>query len=380
MRLASLIRGSVAALVLFVPALAADAPSLAAIAAALRAGQAQDAEAMATQMLATNDPLPLTNAYLLLDRGLAREQLGKRVQAVKDFSAAIDSKTLPRGDLARALFDRGVTQDELGRTDAAIADYSRAIELVPRYATALNNRANAYRRTGRYALARTDYQAALAAGDDEPEYPLYGLGRIAEAQGDPAMAKAFYQRALAANSLFTPAVQRMASLGPLPANGGYKLRAPGVSADPKVADTPLPTEVKLQKPEPVTHTADSGTDDLVLRPAILDAGKKKPSRETPVHVASFVPPEPSAGSGGNRGDLVQLGAWRNQGDAALGWDKVAASAGELLNGATPRIVEADVPGKGHFWRLRTQAPAGTSATDFCAQLHAKGLGCIAAKS
>jgi tetratricopeptide (TPR) repeat protein len=378
LRLASLIRGSVAALVLFAPALAADAPSLTAIATALRVGHAQEAETMATEMLAANDPVPLTNAYLLLDRGLAREQLGKRREAVKDFSAAIDSKALPRGDLARALFDRGVTLDELGRTDDAIADYSHAIELVPRYATALNNRANAYRRTGRYALARIDYQAALAAGDDEPEYPLYGLGRIAEAQSDPAMAKAFYQRALAANSLFTPAAQRIALLGPLPANGGYNLRAPGMPPVPKVATAPPSEEIKLQKPAP--RAADPAADDLVLRPAILDAGKKKPFREAPAHVASFVPPEPSAGAAGNGGEWVQLGAWRNQGDAALGWDKAAASAGDLLSGATPRIVEADIPGKGHFWRLRTHAPAGTSAADFCAQLHAKGLGCIAAKS
>lgn len=78
--------------------------------------------------------------------------------------------------------------------------------------------------------------------------------------------------------------------------------------------------------------------------------------------------------------MVQLGAWRDQGDAALGWDKVAAQAGELLSGATPRIVEADIPGKGRFWRLRTQAPSGTSAADFCSQLHTKGLSCIAAKS
>lgn len=378
MRLASLIQGSVAALVLFAPALADDAPSLTAIAAALRAGQAQNAEAMASQMLTANDPVPLNKAYLLLDRGLAREQLGKRREAVKDFSAAIDSRTLPRGDLARALFDRGVTRDELGRTDDAIVDYSHAIELVPRYATALNNRANAYRRTERYALARADYQAALAAGDDQPEFPLYGLGRIAEAQGDPAMAKAFYQRALAANSLFMPATQRVALLGPLPANGGYNLRAPGAPPETAITTTPSPAGVKLEKPAP--SAADPATNDLVLRPAILDVGKRKPQREAPMRAVSFVSPEPSAGSARNGGELVQLGAWHNQGDAALGWDKAAASAGDLLDGASPRIVEADVPGKGHFWRLRTQAPAGVSATDFCVQLRAKGLGCVAAKS
>jgi hypothetical protein len=61
-------------LVLFASALADDAPSLASIAAALRAGQAQEAEAMATHMLASNDPVPLDRAYLLMDRGLAREE------------------------------------------------------------------------------------------------------------------------------------------------------------------------------------------------------------------------------------------------------------------------------------------------------------------
>jgi len=367
----------VVALVLMAPALADDAPSLTAIAAALRAGQAQDAEAMATQMLAADDPVPLNNAYVHLNRGLAREQLHKRADAVKDFTVAIDSKALPRGDLARALFDRGVVLDELGRTEEAIADYSHAIALVPRYATALNNRGNAYRRTGRFALARTDYQAALAAGDDEPEYPLYGLGRIAEAQGDPAMAKAFYQRALAANGQFTPATQRMASLGAI--GNTYALREPG-AADP--APPIARREPKRSEPAPVaTASVDGASDDLVLRPAILDVKKKKtPAHEASMHVASFVPPEPSAGAARNNGDLVQLGAWRDQGDAALGWDKVAAQAGDLLNGATPRIVEADVPGKGHFWRLRTQAPFGTSAADFCTQLRNKGLSCIAAKS
>jgi len=361
-------------LVLLAPALADDAASLATVAAALREGRAQDAEAMTTQMLAAGVSDPLNNAYLLLDRGLAREQIGKRAEAVKDFTVAIDSQMLPRGDLARAYFDRGVTLDELSRTNDAIADYSRAIEQVPRYATALNNRANAYRRTGRYAEARADYQASLAAGNDQPEYPFYGLGRIAEAQGDPVMAKAFYQRALAANANFASAGKRMAALGAV--GDTYTLRAPD-EAQPAAAHE----EAKRPQTLPVAAQNAPSDDDLVLRPSILDVGKKKaPQPEAQVHVAAFVPPEPSVGSTGNSGGLVQLGAWRNQGDAALGWNKAAAAAGDLLNGASPRIVEADVPGKGHFWRLRTQAPAGVSAADFCTQLRAKGLGCIAARS
>jgi Flp pilus assembly protein TadD len=367
------------ALVLLAPALAQNTPSLASIAAALRDGRAQDAETMATQLLAAGVSDPLNGAYLLMDRGLAREQLGRRAEAVKDFSKAVDSGMLARGDLARAYFDRGVTLDELGRVNDAIADYSRALEQVPRYATALNNRANAYRRIGRYAEARVDYQASLAAGNDQPEYPLYGLGRIAEAQGDPVMAKAFYQRALAANANFPSASKRMAALSSV--GNSYALRAPddAKAAPVAVRDDASP---KLSQPSASeTASAEGAQDDLVLRPAILDSGKTPQRRETPARIASFTPPQPAAGSANvNSGDLVQLGAWRNQGDAALGWNKAAAAASDLLNGAAPRIVEADVPGKGHFWRLRTQAPAGVSAAAFCIQLRTKGLSCIPAPS
>jgi hypothetical protein len=52
-------------------------------------------------------------------------------------------------------------------------------------------------------------------------------------------------------------------------------------------------------------------------------------------------------------------------------------AGGLLDGIMPHIVSADVPGKGHYYRLRTDPvpdPAG-----FCEQLKAKGLACIVAR-
>lgn len=376
MRLDLFICGSVLALALFAPVRADDALSLTAIASVLQAGRAGDAEAMATQMLKAPSPVPLEHAYLLLDRGLAREQLHHREAAVADFTAAINSKTLPPAELARAVFDRGVILDELGRTEEAISDYSRAIQLSPRYAAAFNNRANAYRRTGRYALARTDYEAALAAGDDEPEYPLYGLGRVAEVQGDPAAAKAYYERAVAANGMFTPASERLAGLGPVPGDGSYTLRSPetlvaSTASEPRGDSAAKP--VDYPKPE---AAPDPASVDLGLRPAILGAQPKVRA----VREAAASPASHSSPARTNDGDLVQLGAWRNQGDAALGWNRVAADAGELLNGATPDIVEADVPGKGHFWRLRTRVPSSLSADAFCAQMKAKGLNCIAVRS
>lgn len=373
MRLGSTIRIGAIAVAFIVPAWAADAPSFGTIAVALQAGRAAEAEAMATTMLAASDPVPIDNAYLLLDRGLAREQLHCREEAVKDFTAAIALNALPQSELARALFDRGVILDELGRTEAAIADYSHAIALSPRYAAALNNRGNAYRRLERYPEARADYQAALAAGDDEPEYPLYGLGRIAEAQGDPAAAKAFYERSIAANGMFMPASRRLASLGPASTSTDYTIHAPDPA--PAVAANAEAPKVDLHKPAPASASV---ADTFGLRPAIL--GPQVKAKQKPIRVASIAEPELSEASAATSGALVQLGAWRSKDDAALGWDRAAASADNLLSGATPHIVEADVPGKGHFFRLRTHAPAGTSAEDYCAQLRAKGLSCIPVRS
>ncbi|HEY5338052.1 MAG TPA: hypothetical protein VIJ85_07620, partial [Rhizomicrobium sp.] len=66
-----------------------------AIAMALRGGHPQDAETLATQMMAAPNTAPLDIAYLHLNRGLAREQLGHRDEAVADFTVAIDAKILP---------------------------------------------------------------------------------------------------------------------------------------------------------------------------------------------------------------------------------------------------------------------------------------------
>jgi len=347
------------------PAFADGAPaSLATIAAALREGRAQDAEAQASSLLGNPSLTHLDNTYLLLDRALAREQLGKREDSIADFTAAIDENVLPRGDLARALFDRGVTQDELGRTADAIADYSRALGLVPGYATALNNRANAYRRTGQLQLARSDYRAALAAGDDEPEYPYYGLGRVAEAQGDSSAAESYYRKALAANAQFGPASERLTSLAS-EASPKPPLHAP----DEAVAEP-----VKQAQAAPAKPHSPSESD---LRPAILDPA---PRNARPVRVAETIPAELPLSVASASGEMVQLGAWHAELDAARAWNHLVDSAGGLLGGFKPHIMEADVPGKGRYWRLRTNAPEGMTASAFCAQLKAKGLNCIAAKS
>jgi hypothetical protein len=72
--------------------------------------------------------------------------------------------------------------------------------------------------------------------------------------------------------------------------------------------------------------------------------------------------------------LAQLGAWRSEKEARDGWSLAQDSAGDLLEGLSPVIVRADIPGRGVFWRLRT-APKQPVA-QFCAALARKGLACI----
>ena len=408
MRLGVFIRGIAAVVFLTAPVLADDGPpSMIAIAEALRGGNPQGAETLATQMMAAPGIAPLDDAYLHMNRGLAREKLDRRDDALADFSAAIESKTLPPAEQARALFDRAVTLDEMGRTGAAIADYSQAILIAPRYATAFNNRGNAYRRTKKFDLARADYAAALAAGDDEPEFPLYGLGRIAEAQGDPVLAQSFYNKALAANASYTPASDRIAKLAAASTPANYTLHAP--PADPSVqvnlpaAASTMPAtqvdpspQVDLHPPLPdapaqtakhETHNSKPVAVAFGLRPAILDGAK---GGTHPARVASIASPKaapkisraveretvpPSSPSGA----MIQLGAWRDEAAAANGWNHIVGQSGGLLSGITPRVVAADIPGKGRFWRLRAEPSSGVDAVGLCELLKGRGLACIIAK-
>jgi tetratricopeptide (TPR) repeat protein len=292
----------------------------------------------------------------------------------------------------------------MGRTEAAIADYSQAIAIVPRYATALNNRGNAYRRLKKYELAQADYEAALGAGDDEPEFPLYGLGRIAEAQGDAVQAQSFYNKALAANAGYTPASDRIAKLAAVSTQANYTLHAPDGDAAVQVnlpvaaptepvADTspqidlhPPPSAPLADTTARKPHTSKKADAAFGLRPAILYDAKKNRGTAA-ARVASLTPPKavsdvprPIAHSAPHAtGAMIQLGAWHSQEDAANGWNRIVGRSGGLLTGMNPSVVAADIPGKGRFWRLRAEPSSGVDAASLCEQLKAKGLACIVAK-
>ena len=151
---------------------------------------------------------------------------------------------LSKADRVRATFDRGVALDALERTGEAISEYSAALKLDAGFAPALNNRANAYRRLGKLADAKRDYMAALASANSSREYPYYGLGRIAEAEGDNNTARKYYVEALAANPGYVPASQSLAVLPNQIEPTSFVLHPPGKAP----AAQPSPDVIVLHPP------------------------------------------------------------------------------------------------------------------------------------
>jgi tetratricopeptide (TPR) repeat protein len=294
----------------------------------------------------------LDRARALMARGLAHAGEGARAEALVDFTAAISLHAFSGIDLARALFDRGVTLDGMGRVHDAIGDYSSAIAIAPNFTPALNNRANAYRRLGRLDDAKRDYIASLAAGNPTPEYSYYGLGQIAEAEGNRQAARDAYERAVAADPHYALAGQRLAAL-----STGAPSRA--IILKPPPAAAPAP-RIALRPPPPA-------------KPRITQANYDRSDTGTGLR-----PSEDAAASAAG-GPLIQLGAWRDEASAADGWNHARAKAGGVLAGLTPRIVAADVPGKGLYFRLRANLAPGQSASSVCAALTAQGLGCMVVK-
>jgi tetratricopeptide (TPR) repeat protein len=367
---------------------------------ALQTGNASNAIALATQALADQRLSPRDRAGVLIDRGLAHEMLGEHDAALVDLTEAINARALAAPDQARALYNRGVSLDALGQTEDAIGDYSAAIRLNPRHASALNNRGNAYRRLGRLDDAMADYKRSLAAGNPHSEYPNYGLGQIAEAQGNATLARGYYQAALAANPQFALAQERLTALA---AAAPSQVLPPPPAASPAPAPRAMPAATQPAAPAPPTTAttitplepyvpAASGDGPIVLRPpgsrpTPADDGIVHLRPPKPVRTASTTAPPPRSAApelkpalgGSGRSETVQLGAWRNEADAADAWNDIVGRASNMLSGLSPQVVPVDLPGRGRYYRLRA-GPVYDGAAKLCAALATRKVGCMVVRN
>jgi len=395
-----------AALLVFVwPAMAAASPATPALIAevqtALDRGDAMHAANLAEGAIKEPDISPAERARLTLYHGLAEELLGVRETATRDFTAALDSRALPPEERAQALLQRGFLRDGEGKLNDAIADYSAVIALHGEgLATALNNRANVYRRQNKLTEAKRDYHAAFGAGS-KGQYIWYGLGQIAEAQKDTVTARDYYARAMIVDPNYALASERLAALGGPPDSVVTDSQAPILLKPPAVQAAPPTLSAKTVQP------AGADSPQISLRPALDEAAKRpapvqaapvqpanppapvqsakqppadqaakqpavEPSAKPPAPVQSANLPAPEQSAQGE----VQLGAFRSEAEARAGWGKAQTQAKDLLAGHRPHVVMADLPGKGRYYRLRTVPASGVSPRQFCDSLSAKGVGCF----
>jgi hypothetical protein len=75
---------------------------------------------------------------------------------------------------------------------------------------------------------------------------------------------------------------------------------------------------------------------------------------------------------------VQLGAWRTAIEAAKGWDRIEKRAAGSMEGLSPRVVPANLPGRGTFYRLWVGPVLKASAGRFCAKLKTHHIDCVPA--
>ena len=319
--------------------------------AALDKGDAQTAARLADAALKEPGVSVAEQGALLLYRGLARELMGESDHALNDFTQALHTNTLPPDEREQALLQRGFLRDALGRLNEAIGDYNSVIALKGlSSATALNNRANIYRRQNNLKQARRDYLAALSAGGARAQYSYYGLGQIAEAQHDVKAARDFYVKAAIVDPDYAAAAERLMVLGAPPTGVVLAPEEKIILRPPRsgsIAPRPLRT---------VNFAAQRfvSVKQLALRPALDQRSAEPPHRNA---------------------SQVQLGAWRSAAEAGAGWDFAKAQAGEMLDGLNPQISIADLP-KGRFFRLRVSLKAGQSGASVCAGLTAKGIACL----
>jgi tetratricopeptide (TPR) repeat protein len=327
---------------------------IAEVLAALDKGDAQNAARLADAALGEEGVSRGQQASLLLYRGLARELLGESDSALGDFTQALDRNALSVDEREQALLQRGFLRDALEKWNEAAGDYSAVIALKgAKAATALNNRANIYRRQGKLGPARRDYLAALTAGGGRGQYSYFGLGQIAENQHDLKAARDFYLKATSIDPNYAAAAERLTALGApptgfvLPPDDDVILRPPSSAKIRPSHGAIAPVFFRKTNFETATQ--------LTLRPA-LDR-------------SSAALPHPSGGE-------VQLGAWRSEAEASVGWNQAMAKAGTMLDGLSPRIIAIDLPGKGRFFRLRVNLLVGDRGVDICARLMAKGVTCL----
>lgn len=146
----------------------------------------------------------------------------------------------------------------------------------------------------------------------------------------------------------------------------------------EVKEAPVATEAVEVKPEPVKET-----------PKPVEKAEPKPVEKKPEPAPKADPivsaaedyakpatpaPAPSTGGGNFKAQLASL---RTRAEAETTLSRLRAKHADLLGGKSFEIIEANIPEKGMYYRIRVGGIGSKQAvTSLCSSLSARGQGCM----
>ncbi len=172
--------------------------------------------------------------------GLAAAKSGDNAKAVELFTKAIDSGQVPKDNVPVVYLARGIAKSQLKKFEEALKDFNKAIELNPKFGEAYLNRASMHLITRQVPKAVQDFDKGLELLPDV--FVAYNdRGLCHELLGEYAKARADYEKALQLRPDFGPANYNLA-----------KLLA--TCKDPKIRDGKRALQLANQAVEMKIHT------------------------------------------------------------------------------------------------------------------------------
>ncbi len=179
---------------------------------AFAAGRAEEATALYADAISSRTLSPEALAIALLNKALAEQKLKRHDVAVGDYTAAINIDALANTLRSIALYNRGLSQHALKKLPLAIEDYTSALLLNAELPQAFLSRGQALRESGQFLFALSDFERAIRFDHPNKALANFSIGLIYEQLGRPAEAKIAYTAALADNSQFKPAIDKLGAL------------------------------------------------------------------------------------------------------------------------------------------------------------------------
>lgn len=147
------------------------------------------------------------------------------------------------------------------------------------------------------------------------------------------------------------------------------------ASDPAAPRAPIPTSRPADQPVNVVGTV---TDQGNLRPAQPAAtASAQPAAEVATVSPAATPAPAAAAPAGSFG--IQIASLPSEADAQKSYRNLSSKFGSVLGGKPWEIRQADIPGKGTFYRVRVVAGSKEQAVALCEQYRSAGGSCLVSR-